>query len=67
MRRLALWLPMLGLAACGGGGHVSADASSVEAGDGGDAAGSSSLRITELCAQDDGFLIDELGQTEDWI
>jgi hypothetical protein len=25
------------------------------------------LRITELCAQDDGFLIDERGQTEDWI
>ncbi len=25
------------------------------------------LRITELCADDDGFLIDELGQTEDWI
>jgi hypothetical protein len=33
----------------------------------GDAGPGGRLRITELCAQDDGFLIDERGQTEDWI
>jgi hypothetical protein len=36
-----------------------------DGGDGGD--GRAVLRISELCAQDDGFLIDEFGQTTDWI
>jgi hypothetical protein len=60
----------VGLTACGGGGHEARG----DAGDGGvpgDAgevgSTANALRISELCAQDDGFLIDELGQTEDWI
>ncbi|MDB4980844.1 MAG: hypothetical protein JWM82_1596 [Myxococcales bacterium] len=71
-------LALCGVAACSGAGHEAPDAARGDAGDAGqrdDAGeigetgplGRSSLRISEVCAQDDGFLIDELGQTEDWI
>jgi hypothetical protein len=73
VRRIAsLFLPLtLSLVACGRGAHEAADAASGDAGDVGEGGevggGAATLRISELCAQDDGFLIDELGQTEDWI
>ncbi len=33
----------------------------------GDSAAGAGLRINELCADDDGFQIDEVGQADDWI
>jgi hypothetical protein len=72
VRFLSLTAMSAWLAGCGGsaaspdaGSPDAADASRPDGGDGGLAA--RGLRITELCAQDDGFLIDERGQTEDWI
>ncbi len=59
MRRALVVCGLLGACACSeNGGHHGTDGAI------GTPAG---LRITELCADDDGFLIDELGQTEDWI
>jgi hypothetical protein len=68
-----LWLASsLGaaLTACSGAG-IGVDATPTDGSDAGSETETTPrarpLRITELCAQDDGFLIDELGQTEDWI
>jgi hypothetical protein len=63
---LALCAVCAGCGASQGGTNDGGDDGGAgETGDGG--ATTASLRITELCAQDDGFLIDELGQTSDWI
>jgi Pyruvate phosphate dikinase, AMP/ATP-binding domain/Lamin Tail Domain len=53
---------------CGGGEPTSTDAAVDAAGEGGtDGPVATGLRINELCPDDDGFQVDEEGQTDDWI
>jgi hypothetical protein len=76
VRFASLFVLASALAACSGAGHE-VDAAPTDGAAGSDGGSDTSpdappptarpLRITELCAQDDGFLIDELGQTEDWV
>ena len=68
-------LTALSWVGCGKGGPTSPDAAPVDALEAppvqdtrGDLpAGADGLRINELCPDDDGFQIDEEGQTDDWI
>jgi hypothetical protein len=59
------WVSPVG---CGGGGPTSPDAAADATPDGpGDGPIATGLRINELCPDDDGFQVDEDGQTDDWI
>src|SRR6185436_8884404 len=64
-RALALTALSAVFVGCGASPATNADGGDAAPPDGGQNA--AALRITELCAQDDGFLIDERGQTEDWV
>jgi hypothetical protein len=59
---LATALPGIGCNAPGPRGDAGADASP-----GTDGVVGGTLQINELCPDDDGFQIDEVGQTDDWI